>query len=69
MIIDTAHIVPQFDPLVKGEGEAMHRFPAAQSGKDAKSSPSFTFPALFTLTETAVSEYNRIDGLYHEWHE
>ena len=32
-----------------------------------KLSPSFTFASLFALTETAVYEYNRIDGLYHRF--
>ena len=27
------------------------------------------FLHLFTLTETVVDEYNRIDGLYHELHD
>jgi hypothetical protein len=35
----------------------------------AKYSPSFTFLRQFTLTETPVCEYNRIEGLYHEFHD
>ena len=47
----------------------MHCFPIVQSKNMPKHAPSFTFPALFTLTGSAVYEYNRIDGLYHELHD
>jgi hypothetical protein len=34
-----------------------------------KLSPSFTFTALFALTETPFYEYNRIDSLYHPFYD